>query len=93
MGSDSRAGGSRKYRLLALAIQDGIARDSLFFALWDSLFFPNREGNEAWADARTFWSWPPALIGTFSGEGFQVGTDLLGMIEDTRLAPVLKIPH
>ena len=35
------------------AIQDGIARDSLFFALWDSLFFPNREGSEAWADARS----------------------------------------
>jgi hypothetical protein len=31
------------------------------------------------------------MIGTFSGEGFQAGTELLRMIEDTRLAPVLKI--
>jgi hypothetical protein len=32
------------------------------------------------------------IIGTFSGEGFQAGAELLRMIEDTRLAPCPEDP-
>jgi hypothetical protein len=67
--------------------------------------FAYGDGSEAWADARrdgrpSHADWRILavhrrwlIIGTLSGEGFQAGTELLRMIEDTRLAPVLKIPH